>query len=155
MLTELQAVAAELENVKNLKSALEFVIESLFEGIVVVDKKGMITMINGAYAEFLGVDSDEVVGRHVAKVIPNTRMHVVAQGGKEEITEIQQINNHNCVVTRKPLVKDGEVVGAVGKMVFKDVKDLKTLASKLDKMQFELEYYKEELRKAYGGKFTF
>jgi len=154
-ITELQLVAAELENVKSLKSTLESAIESIFEGIVIVDNKGRITMINQAYCEFLGVEAGKVIGQYVADVIPNTRMHVVAQGGKAEVTDIQRINQHNCVVTRIPIVKDGERVGAVGKVVFKDVKDLKLLSVKLNKLQFEVDYYKEELRKAYGGKYTF
>lgn len=154
-MTELQEVAAELENVKSLKSTLESAIESFFEGIVIVDAKGMITMINQSYCDFLGVEAEKVVGSHVADVIPNTRMHVVAQGGKAEVTDIQRINEHNCVVTRIPIVKDGKLVGAVGKVVFKDVKDLKILSNKLNKLQFELDYYKEELRKVYGGKHTF
>jgi len=154
-ITELQAVAAELENVKNLKSTLESAIESIFEGIVIVDNKGIITMINQSYCEFLGVEAGQVVGQHVADVIPNTRMHVVAQGGKAEVTDLQRIKENNCVVTRIPIVKDGERVGAVGKVIFKDVKDLKILSTKLNKLQFEVEYYKEELRKVYGGKYTF
>ncbi|WP_378955771.1 sigma 54-interacting transcriptional regulator [Pelosinus sp. sgz500959] len=154
-ITELQAVAAELENVKNLKSTLESAIESIFEGIVIVDEKGIITMINQSYCDFLGVEAGKVVGSYVADVIPNTRMHVVAQGGKAEVTDIQRINEHNCVVTRIPIIKEGKLVGAVGKVIFKDVKDLKILSIKLNKLQFELEYYKEELRKVYGGKHTF
>ena len=154
-ITELQTVAAELENVKSLKSTLESAIESILEGIVIVDKKGMITMINQSYCEFLGIEAGQVVGQHVADVIPNTRMHIVAQGGKVETAHLQKIKDNNCVVTRIPIVKDGESVGAVGKVVFKDVKDLKILSTKLNKLQFEVEYYKEELRKAYGGKYTF
>ena len=154
-ITELQAVAAELENVKSLKSTLESAIESIFEGIVIVDKKGIITMINQSYCEFLDVEAGKVVGKHVTDVIPNTRMHVVAQGGKAEVADIQRIKENNCVVTRIPIVKDGERVGAVGKVLYKDVKDLKILSTKLNKLQFEVEYYKEELRKAYGGKYTF
>ncbi len=154
-ITELKEVAAELENVKNLKRTLESAIESLFEGIVIVDRHGIITMINQAYGDFLGIEPLNAIGRHVAEVIPNTRMHLVAQGGKAEITEIQKIKEHNnSVVTRMPIIKDGETVGAVGKMLFKDVKDIKMLANKLNKLQFEVEYYKEELFKAYGGKYT-
>lgn len=154
-ITELQTIAVELENVKNLKSTLESAIESFFEGIVIVNRSGNITMINQSYCDFLEVDRKKVIGRHVVDVIPNTRMHVVAQDGKAEITEIQRIKDHNCVVTRIPIVKDGETVGAVGKVVFKDVKDLKILSNKLTKLEIELEYYKEELRKVYGGKYTF
>lgn len=152
--TEMQQIAAELEDVKNLKSTLESIIESLYEGIVVVDKNGIITMMNRAYGEFLEVDPVKAVGRHVAEVIPNTRMHVVAVSGKAEVADLQQIHTHNAVVTRIPVVKDGEVVGAVGKMMFKDVKDLKLLAGKISQLQTELDYYKDELRKALGGKYT-
>ena len=88
---ELQTVVAELENVKNLKRTLESAIESIFENIVIVDEKGIITMINQCYCEFLGVEAVNVVGKRVVDVIPNTRMHVVAQGGKAEIAHIQRI----------------------------------------------------------------
>jgi len=153
-ITELQAVAAELESVKDLKSTLESVIESLFEGIVVVDKNGIITMINQAYGDFLGIEPRNAVGRPATDIIPNTRMHLVVQSRKAEIGEVQRIGDNNVVVTRIPIVKDGEITGAVGKVLFKDVKDLRTMANKLNQLQSELEYYKEELHKTYGGKYT-
>lgn len=154
-MTEIQAMAAELETVKKLQSTLESAIESLFEGIVVVDKDGTVTMMNRAYCEFLGYESPkQVIGKHVTEIIPNTRMHLVTKSGKAESGDIQRIGDHNVVVTRIPIVKDGEVVGAVGKVLFKDVKDMKILYSNLNKLQSELEYYKEELRKAQGGSST-
>ncbi|MDR3560281.1 MAG: sigma-54-dependent Fis family transcriptional regulator [Negativicutes bacterium] len=153
-ITELQAVAAELENIQDLKSTLESVIESSFEGIVVVDLQGTITMINQAYGDFLGIDPKKAIGRPATEVIPNTRMHLVVQNRKAEIGEVQRIGENNVVVTRTPIIKDGEVTGAVGKVLFKDVKDLRILATKLNKLQSELEYYKEELRKTFGGKYT-
>lgn len=153
-ITELENVAAQLEDVKSLKSTLESALESIFEGVVVVDKGGYITMLNRAYCEFLEVDPKEVIGKHVTDVIQNTRMHIVAQTGKSEVAEMQQIRDSNTVVTRIPIMKDGETVGAVGKVMFKDIKDLKMLAKKFSHLQSELEYYKEELRKVQGGNYT-
>ena len=152
--TELQAVAAELESIKSLKRTLESAIESDFEGIVVVDKAGLITMINQAYKAFLGIETQDVIGKHVADVIPNTRMHFVAQSGKAEFAEVQRIKDNQVVVTRIPILKDGEVVGAIGRVLFKDIKDVKLLSRKFNTLQSELEYYKEELRKIHGGKYT-
>ncbi len=152
--TELQKVASELEEVKNLKSTLDSIVNSIFDCIVVVDKNGYVTMMNEAYGEFLQTDPQKAVGKHITDVIENTRMHIVAQTGKPEICDMQKIGDHNTVVTRIPIVKDGEVTGAVGKMVFRDVKDLRVLARKLTSLQSELEYYKEELQKVQGGKYT-
>jgi PAS domain S-box-containing protein len=152
--TELQKVASELEEVKNLKSTLDSIVNSIFDCIVVVDKNGFVTMMNEAYGEFLHIDPQKAVGKHITDVIENTRMHIVAQTGKPEICDMQKIGEHNTVVTRIPIIKDGEVTGAVGKMVFRDVKDLRVLARKLTSLQSELEYYKEELQKVQGGKYT-
>ncbi|MDU4962065.1 MAG: sigma-54-dependent Fis family transcriptional regulator [Sporomusaceae bacterium] len=154
-ITEFQTVANELETVKKLKSTLESILESGFECVVIVDTQGHITMLNQAYCDFLGVDPKQVIGKHVADVIENTRMHIVAQSGKAEIAAMQRIGDNNVVVTRMPIVEDGEIVGAVGKVLFRDVKDLKTLVRKFNNLQSELEYYKEELRKAQGGQYTF
>ena len=152
--TELQKVASELEEVKDLKSTLDSIVNSIFDCIVVVDKNGIVTMMNEAYGEFLNIDPKKAVGKHITDVIENTRMHIVAQTGKPEICDMQKIGEHNTVVTRIPIVKDGAVTGAVGKMVFRDVKDLRILARKLTSLQSELDYYKEELRKVQGGKYT-
>lgn len=152
--TELRKLASELEEVKDLKSTLDSIVNSIFDGIVVVDKNGYIIMMNDAYGEFLQTDPKKAVGRHITDVIENTRMHIVAQTGKAEICDMQKIGEHNTVVTRIPIVKDGEVTGAVGKLVFRDVKDLRVLARKMTSLQSELEYYKEELRKVQGGKYT-
>jgi len=154
-ITQFEAIAAELEEVKNLKSTLESALESFFENIVIVDKKGYIKMMNSTYGDYLGLDHREVIGKHVTEVIDNTRMHIVAATGKAEIAEIQRIRGKDCVVTRIPIIKDGEVIGAVGKSVFKDLKDLKAMARQINSLQHQLEYYKEELRKVQGGKFTF
>lgn len=154
-ITEFNEVVTQLEDIKRLKSTLESIVDSLNEGIVVVDKNGLITLLNKAYGEFLNADPKAVIGKHVAEVIPNSRMHLVAQGGKAEVTDIQKIQNNISVVTRIPIVKDGEIIGAVGNMVFKDIKELKSLALKIRKLESELEYYKEELCKVHGGKYTF
>lgn len=125
--------------------------ESTYEGIVIVDRDGFVTMINEAYIEFLGITHSFAIGRHITEVIENTRMHIVAQSGKAEVAEIQRIGKNRVIVTRIPIIKDGEIVGAVGKLMFKDVKDLKMLAKKFTALQSELEYYKEELRKVQGN----
>jgi len=154
-ISELSAVISELKDVKKSKNTLESILETLEEGVVVVDRQGIITKMNKSYGEFLDVDPVAVVGKHVAHVIPNTRMHLVALSGKTEFAKFQQINNNMCVVTRIPIFKDGEVIGAVGNVLFKDVNDVRILAAKANKLQSELEFYKEEFSKVYSGKYTF
>ena len=139
------------KEVKYLKNILEL----LYDGIIVVDKKGHVTMINQNYCNFLGVKMDEVIGKHVTEVIKNTRMHIVVKTGKPEIGSLMKIKDENIIVMRTPIWRDGEVVGAVGKVLYTDVNELKTLAQRLNVMESNLDYYKQELKKVRGAKYSF
>lgn len=151
--TGLQHVLEELESKRNLKELLETVLDSAYDGIVVVDEEARITMFNRAYCDFLGVKQEDVLGRKVQDVIENTRMHVVLRTGRPEVGEVQRINGHDMVCSRIPLKREGRVWAAVGKVMFRDVSDLRTLMKRVDHLQTELEYYKGELQRHQGTRY--
>nr|WP_252187700.1 sigma 54-interacting transcriptional regulator [Anaeromonas frigoriresistens] len=145
----------ELEEQKNVSQVLNTILETVYDGIVVVDKEGYITMISKTYERFLGVENQEVIGKHVTDVIQNTRMHVVADSGLAEIADIQKIRGSYMIASRIPIIKEGEVVGAVGKMLFRNVDELNDLYKKINLMERELKQYKGELTKLNKSKYTF
>ena len=57
------------------------------------------------YADFLGVDQESSIGKHVTEVIENTRMHIVAQTGKEEVAQLQKINGNYMIASEYLLLK--------------------------------------------------
>lgn len=153
-ITEIERIANELETVTALKSTLEAALESAYEGIVIVDEEGRVTLINHTYAEFLGVDPKEVIGKHATEVVPNSRMHIVAKTGTAEIADLHPIGNQEMVVNRIPIRREGKIVGAVGKVLFRNVEDLKGLARRLQVLEKEAEYYREELRRMRGARYS-
>ncbi|MFZ5968045.1 MAG: sigma 54-interacting transcriptional regulator [Bacillota bacterium] len=153
--TDMKRVAEELEAEKNISEILKTVLDNAYDGIIVVDKDGYITMINDPYAEYLEVDKHQVIGKHVTEIIETSRMHVVVKTGKKEIGEVINIKGKNIVVMRIPIFKDGKVVGAVGKVMFKDIKEVSIIAAKISKMENELKYYKDELKKERSAKYNF
>ncbi|GAA0182154.1 sigma 54-interacting transcriptional regulator [Clostridium sediminicola] len=115
------------------------------EWVVVVDKDGLITMMSKAYKEFL--NKYDVEGKHVTEIIDNTRMHVVLDTGEKEIGELQEINGNKMIAMRIPIIKDGRVVAAVGKAMFKDISDFYSISKKISNLERKIEYYKNELGK--------
>jgi len=144
-----------LEDTRTSVEVLETILNSTYDGIVLVDKKGIITKINRAYLDFLGIREEDAVGRHVTDVIENTRMHIVVETGKAEIGQTQKIRGNEMVVMRLPIIKNGAVVGAVGKVMFRDLRELKALAENLNLIESELKLYKTELHRLKGAKYTF
>lgn len=142
-----------LEKDMKLKS-LNSIIETMYDGVIVVDKQGFITMLSDAYKDFLGI-KDSVIGNHVTETLENTRMHIVAQTGKEEIAQLQKINGSYMIASRVPLIVDGKIEGAVGKVIFRNVKELDILHSKITSIEQELENYKGEIRNFNSARYNF
>jgi PAS domain S-box-containing protein len=154
-ITDFKEVAQELKDEKHSSRILRTILDNVYDGLIVVDESGYISMINEPYAQFLGMPIENIVGRHVTEVIDNTRLHIVIKTGKEEIGEIQRINNRNIVVMRIPIYKEEKVIGAIGKIMFMDVTELHVLASKIEHDACESKYYKNTLKEANDTKYTF
>lgn len=132
---------------------LNFIFNSLEECIVIVDENGIVTMMSNGYKEFLGCTNPE--GKHVTEVIPNTKLHIVAKTGLKEVGELQEVNNHKMISMRVPIIINGKVAGAIGKVMFKDLNNFKILSSKISNLEKELQYYKNELDSEKKAKYNF
>lgn len=147
-LTELAQTARELELVRKLNRTLDTVINIINDGLIVVDEKGYITLINKTTADFLKVKQEEAINQHVTKLMEQSRLHVVAQSGIPELSEIQSIGDQQYLVSRLPIIKDGVPAGAVGKIIFPQLPEIRELIKKVNSLQSKVTYYKEELQKS-------
>ncbi|MCG0278275.1 MAG: PAS domain-containing protein, partial [Thermanaeromonas sp.] len=147
--TELKRILQRLELTERWRNILYTILDTAYEGIVVVDENGYITMFNRAYADFLGVKPEEMIGKHVQEAIENTRMHIVVKTGKPEFRQVQRIKGHNMICDRIPIWEGNKIIGAVGKVLFRDISEVDKLAEQIQRLQKELEYYKGQLRRHY------
>ncbi len=139
---------------KTASYLLNIIMDSTEDAIVFVDKNGIIQLLSNSYAEFLGIEKSSAIGKNVRDIIENTRMMEVIKSNKSETAQLQYINGRHMVATRIPVEIDGEVIGAVGKVLFKNISDLNTLYKKVKKMEDELDLYKNELNKINSAKYN-
>ncbi len=144
--TALDRMSADLEATERLKNILNTVLNRAYEGIAVVDENARITMMNQAYCDFLQVKPEDVIGKPVEEVLENTRLHIVIKTGKDELRQVQHIKGHDIICDRIVLRDGNRIVGAVGKVLFRDISEVKELLEQTRRLQEELEYYKGELR---------
>ena len=141
--TENQLLITPQDNGTASESILTTIFNTVDECVVVVDKNGIITMMSNGYKEFINCENPE--GKHVTEVIENTKLHIVARTGEKEFGEIQEANGHKMISMRVPIKKDGKIVGAIGKVMFKDLSNFEILSNKLSNLEKQVEYYKNEL----------
>lgn len=123
---------------------LEILLDTTDEMVVIIDCNGCVVMLSKSYRDFLQVK--DYIGRHVTEIIQNTRLPHILATKASELGEIQEINGTNMVASRIPILgKNNELLGAVGKVMFKDAKELYSLAQKVSRLESEVGYYKNAL----------
>jgi transcriptional regulator with PAS, ATPase and Fis domain len=153
--SELQQLLSHLDKTKISLTGLENIFEQAYDGVMVVDCQGIITRITNTYCRFLNIEQEDAIGRHCTEILPTSRMHIVAQTGHAEVGEVMDINGKEAMVMRLPLRENGKLIGAVGKVMFRDVQDLRTLAEKLDLLENKLKFYEKELKHYQKFRYTF
>jgi PAS domain S-box-containing protein len=117
------------------ETLLEMVLNLCSEGIWVVDSQGIITYVNDSFERITGVSPEDAIGRHVTDVVENTRMHIVAQTCVAERDQIQKIGDTEYIVSRLPIVANGECLGVLGQVRFHDIDEVGGLAQRLKHLQ--------------------
>ncbi|MBC2722121.1 sigma-54-dependent Fis family transcriptional regulator [Desulfosporosinus sp.] len=144
-LTDLDQVALELDATKRLYETLLTVTNIAYEAIFVVDDQGKISLINEAACQFFGKREKELLQKPIDKVIENTRLLRTLKTGMAETNEIQVIYGRPYIVSRLPIVRQGKIIGAVGKIIFQKLEEVKEVAQRLAQLDLELNYYKEQI----------
>lgn len=154
-ITQLEQMADELDHVKQLKATLEDVIENPYEGIIVVDKNGLVTMINDTYLNIVGRKREEVLGTHISLINENCNLPQVLKTGEPTLVDYCSVRDQGLITMRVPITRDGEMIGAFGKTLFTDINMAKVLSDKLNKLEKKLDFYREEYGRIYSSAFGF
>ncbi len=105
----LEVQTKEKEKAQILKSIIDFA----YDGVLGVDKDGLITVFNPVTEELVGIKAEDAIGKPVDDVVENTRMHQVLKMGKAELGEIQNIGEISVVTNRVPIIVENNILGVV------------------------------------------
>lgn len=128
---------AELITRENWDTSLDYdaIINSIHNLIIAVDKQGTIKLYNKSAEQLLGFKVTDAIGKNILEIIPNSRLLNVIESGQAETLQKIRISDSYCAISnRTPIIRDGEVIGAVG--VFQDI-------SEIERFSRELQYVKK------------
>lgn len=134
---------------------LKVVLRNRYEGIILVDKEGRVRFMDRPTEKFFNIPPGGAKGKPFSDFFPDLGILEVLQTGVPQIGRIQQIGAAKKVVTRFPIIKDGEILGAVGKVVFGELEAVKQLSQHIQKLEAKLSQYKEDLMQINRANYTF
>ena len=143
------------ETEQEFATILEGLIESPYMVYVIVDKDGYVTAMNQTYIDILGFTKEQVIGAHILDISPTSELPEVLTTGRVDKADIFMIKGRETIVTRLPIIKNDEIIGAIGKSLFLDMSGVRILTNRIQETEKELSLYKEEVRSFYRARWQF
>ncbi|MDV2686447.1 DcuS/MalK family sensor histidine kinase [Alkalihalophilus lindianensis] len=129
----------EPEQIASILGERDAMLQSVHEGIIAVDQKGEITLVNKSARKLLKKAGlfEEPIGKEIAAFLPMTGLERVLKTGKAELGDELTINEMTFIVNRAPLMVESNVVGAISTL--RDKTEVKELAQQLTGVKLYVE----------------
>ncbi|AWC29746.1 sigma-54 interaction domain-containing protein [Bacillus cytotoxicus] len=120
-----------IEKLKAQTQQKDLILNSTHDGMIVVNKEGIIKLFNKSAARMTGYTTSEATGKYILEVIPTSKLLRILRTKQIEVNqELTLDNGKKIITTRIPILKeDGEVQGAFA--VFKDITEVVNLAEEV------------------------
>lgn len=142
-----------LENIS--EELLLALLDNPYESLILVDAEGVVRYMSSSNKGVYPVNVESAIGKHITEVSPNTRLPRILKTGKAEIGRSMMLRRKNRVIARIPLIHNGRVVGAAGKLMFMNPEKLKELYGRIETLENKIDYYQDQLNQVYGGRYSF
>ena len=116
------------------------ILDSIREGVVAINNKGQVTMLDHEAAKILKIPPESGIGTSIESILPQTRMLEVLKSGEEQFDQEMIIGGIEVIVNRVPIWQNGRVAGVVSSFRRKD--EIDRMAQELTQIQ----EYSEVLR---------
>lgn len=115
------------------------ILYSIKEGIIAIDDKGLITMMNKTACNILGL-IEKPINQPIDKVVPNTKMCEVLESGIYDSDQEMVLKDRIVIVNITPIIDKNKIVGVVAS--FRDKTEITEMLNTLS----EVRKYSEDLR---------
>lgn len=122
------------------------IVNSIYDGLVVVDAESRILYANPAYSRLMGVPVGKVLGKKLSDIEPQSRILEVLRTSKPLVDDPSHVHSVgiDIVTSITPLFEGEKLVGAVA--IFRDVSEVLALQEKLRLALDEVEKSTRELQ---------
>ncbi|XKH51097.1 PAS domain-containing protein [Chryseomicrobium palamuruense] len=134
-ISEIQQMAEDLTNLREIQMMLEAIIQSSDDAISVVDENGVGLLINPAYTRITGLEEKDIIGKPAeADIMNGESIHRQVLETRKPVRGKQlQVgkDRKEVIVNVAPVIVNNRLKGSVG--VIHDVTEMRTMMKELDR----------------------
>lgn len=130
--------------IHDIIKASEGILESIHDGIAVVDSEGKIIYVNESNYRITGVQASELLGKKVTETVPDSHIPQVLSTGGKLIGIKTKVNGKEVISNIVPFIHNRGVEGAIS--IFRDVSEIRRLHEKLEDANSTIQHLYQELQ---------
>jgi transcriptional regulator with PAS, ATPase and Fis domain len=111
------------------------VIENSYDGLVMVNEKGNITFVSPSLIELFDLSPHEIEDVPIDSIFPHYELTKVFKTGIAEISDFMEIKGINYIVHRIPVYQEGQIIGAIGKIVYRQLQEVRERFRSYEKLE--------------------
>jgi sensor histidine kinase regulating citrate/malate metabolism len=122
----------EPQEIARLYTEHKGMLDAIHEGIIAINDKMEITLVNRSAIEILNLEEKEInniIGRNILELYPTSQMVNVLKSGEAEYNREQNLNNTIIVTNRVPIKSGQKIVGVIA--TFRDKTMINNMAEEI------------------------
>jgi len=135
----------ENEAVSINNGILKTILNNAYEGIIIVDKNGIIQYSNQKHDKLFGLIHEKIIHKPYSILSTYQGFHEALQTGNPVVRDVVKVLNREIVVNVIPIESNDKILGAIGFILFKDVNEIEEILERVAKLEGQIEHYKKQL----------
>ena len=132
---------------------IKSLIESIYDGVLIVDTAGQVRYVNQSYLKITGLNESDIVGHPLAKVRPGSVLSQVTKSGEPRMGVYRREGNSEYVVDMAPIRYQGQIVGGISTV--KEIARIQALSKELEKYAKKNRDLTSVVSHIYHARYTF
>ena len=155
LIQKLQESLGGYELTPLIAEAMSFTLRNRYEGFILIDTHGLIAFMDRPTEKLFGLDPGGAKELPLVDFFPNSGLADVCRNGIPQIGEVQEVRGEKKIVSRYPIFHNGKLAGALGKVVFHELKEIRSLSSKIERLEAKISSYRRTFLTRNRANYTF
>lgn len=132
---------------------IEVILDSIAEGINIIDTEYRVVFGNKAYCSFIRVERENLIGKKLRDIRPNAKLPDVVKAGTNLMHVERSENGEYYFVNMYAIKCDGKVIGGISVVTFVD--EAFSFKKQIEQLEKKLEKKILRINKANSARYTF
>lgn len=136
-----------------IKGWIRIILNSLSEGVLIIDSNSYVTYVNDAYTKITGVSYEDIIGKKLRDVRKGARLPEVLETGKEILRVLRKEKNIEYFVNMYPIILEDQTVGGIS--IVTAIDDAYYLSQRLEELKNKNKSLLKTIQYSNRAKYTF